>query len=335
MKDKSMKFKLPFLFIVFSLIISLPIAQIFPVYADDGEQPTEKQNIIDVGLQQYLKRASPNEIIRLIVKLNVDTRMPQQILAIYDGEPNDELHNIIRRGLGVDNMRVKDLVEARAQQVASMLTSTYSSLQQEIVQKIKQLADTEVYTPNVSGYSVFQRADIVNYTSIYVITKVGYVEDIAAIPGVAKIDRWPNSETYWWIIQVSPSHNCPGCPINGLLFIWEPYKEFTGYKLVLAKDAAMTEVVKEAEIPFNAYEYDGILDYSSSYYWRVMAVKPGLSDWSGTFAFQTEAEPTPPVAAWSRPGSWPPALIVVIITVLAAGTGLVTWLLIIRRHKAK
>jgi hypothetical protein len=56
----------------------------------------------------------------------------------------------------------------------------------------------------------------------------------------------------------------------------------------------MTQLVKEAEVVnTSAYEYDGALDYSTNYFWRVQSVEPAPSDWSATFSLQTEAKPAP------------------------------------------
>ncbi|UCH50831.1 MAG: fibronectin type III domain-containing protein, partial [Chloroflexota bacterium] len=76
-------------------------------------------------------------------------------------------------------------------------------------------------------------------------------------------------------------------------FSWSPFKETTKYKFALAKDAAMTQIVKEAEVTTTAFEYDGALDYSTNYFWRVMSLEPAPSDWSATFSFQTESLPPP------------------------------------------
>ncbi|HEX75600.1 MAG TPA: hypothetical protein G4O12_03345, partial [Dehalococcoidia bacterium] len=74
-------------------------------------------------------------------------------------------------------------------------------------------------------------------------------------------------------------------------FSWSPFKETEKYKFVLAKDSQLTDVVAEAEVGTTAYEYDGTLDYSTNYFWRVMALEPAPSDWGATFSFQTEAAP--------------------------------------------
>jgi hypothetical protein len=66
------------------------------------------------------------------------------------------------------------------------------------------------------------------------------------------------------------------------------------YKLVLAKDSAMSDIIVEADVPATAYKYEGTLDYSTSYFWRVKAIEPFPSDWSATFCFQTNAAPIPP-----------------------------------------
>jgi WD40 repeat protein len=93
---------------------------------------------------------------------------------------------------------------------------------------------------------------------------------------------------------LSPSNGAIGAPVSGACFSWSPFKETTKYKFVLAKDAAMTLVVKEATVTTTAYCYDGVLDYSTNYFWRIMALEPAPSDWSATFSFLTEAAPVPP-----------------------------------------
>ena len=100
---------------------------------------------------------------------------------------------------------------------------------------------------------------------------------------------------------LAPSNGSIGISVNQVVFSWSPFKETTKYKFVLAKDAAMTQVVKEVEATTTAYEYDGTLDYSTNYFWRVMALEPAPSDWSATFSFQTEAMPAPQTAPPEAP----------------------------------
>ena len=101
----------------------------------------------------------------------------------------------------------------------------------------------------------------------------------------------PVTTPYYGPQLLAPNNGCLGCPISPASFSWSPFKETTKYKFVLAQDAAMTQVVKEAEVTTTAFEYDGTLDYSTNYFWRVMALEPAPSDWSATFSFQTEAAP--------------------------------------------
>jgi hypothetical protein len=55
----------------------------------------------------------------------------------------------------------------------------------------------------------------------------------------------------------------------------------------------MTQIVKEAEVTNTAYAYDGTLDYSTPYFWKVSCVDPAC-DASATFSFQTEPKPAAP-----------------------------------------
>ena len=92
---------------------------------------------------------------------------------------------------------------------------------------------------------------------------------------------------------LSPGNGSIGCPVSPASFSWSPSKQTTKYKVVLARDAALTNVVAQTEVGATAYEYEGTLDYSTNYFWRVMAIEPAPSDWSATFCFQTEAAPPP------------------------------------------
>jgi hypothetical protein len=106
-----------------------------------------------------------------------------------------------------------------------------------------------------------------------------------------------------------PGNGLLACPVKPVSFSWSPLNDTTKYKFVLAKDTAMTQVVREAEVTTTAYNYDGELEYNQAYFWRVMALEPAPSDWSATFSLQTEAaplpvatEPTPeptPIWAWA------------------------------------
>jgi len=116
-----------------------------------------------------------------------------------------------------------------------------------------------------------------------------------------------------------PNNGCGSCPVKPVSFTWSPLKDTTRYRFVLAQDAAMTQVVKEAEVTTTAYDYDGQLEYGQSYFWRVMALEPVPSDWSATFSFQTEEEPlTPPtqLVLQSEPPFWAWVVIAIGIALL-------------------
>lgn len=124
-------------------------------------------------------------------------------------------------------------------------------------------------------------------------------------------------------------------PVEQVTFSWAPFKETTKYKFVLAKDAAMTQIVKEAEVIGTSYVYEGTLEYSTNYFWRVMSLEPAPSDWSATIAFRTEAAPPPPAEPQTQPISWPLALTIVIILTILLCAVLITWLVVVRRSKAE
>jgi hypothetical protein len=111
----------------------------------------------------------------------------------------------------------------------------------------------------------------------------------------------PASSQSYGLQPVYPNNGCTNCPVKSTALTWSPLKDTTKYRFVLAKDAAMTQVIKEAEVTTTAYEYDGQLEYGQSYFWRVMALEPVPSDWSATFSFQTEAAPPPPAEPAPQP----------------------------------
>lgn len=99
--------------------------------------------------------------------------------------------------------------------------------------------------------------------------------------------------TYYGPQLLTPDNGHLGCPVEGTLFSWSPFRETTKYKFVLAKDATMHNLIVEAEVPTTAYKYEGSLDYGTDYFWRVRALEPIQSDWSPIFVFRTEDAPTP------------------------------------------
>jgi hypothetical protein len=101
----------------------------------------------------------------------------------------------------------------------------------------------------------------------------------------------PASTTSYGIQPLQPNNGRNDNPTKHVSFSWLPLNDTTKYRFVLAKDAAMMQVVIDAVVTSTVYDYDGELVYSQAYFWRVMALEPAPSDWSATFSFQTEAAP--------------------------------------------
>jgi len=140
----------------------------------------------------------------------------------------------------------------------------------------------------------------------------------------------PVSADYYGLKLLSPDNGCIACSVSPASFSWSPFKGTTKYKFVLAKDAALTDVLAEAETATTAYEYDGTLDYSTNYFWRVMCVEPAPSDWSATFSFQTEAAPAAPEGPPAAPAT---PMWVWIIIALGAILVIVTLVLIFKTRR--
>jgi hypothetical protein len=134
----------------------------------------------------------------------------------------------------------------------------------------------------------------------------------------------PVRAEYYGPTLLSPGNGCMGCAVKPASFSWAPYKETTKYRFVLAKDAAMTQVIVQATVATTAYKYEDTLDYSTNYFWRVMALEPVPSDWSATFSFKTE----PTLAPLPLPAE-PPATPLWVWVVIGIGTILVIVTLIL------
>jgi hypothetical protein len=132
---------------------------------------------------------------------------------------------------------------------------------------------------------------------------------------------FPTGSTSYGIQPLQPNNGCSDYPSKSVTFSWSPLENTTKYRFVLAKDAAMTEVVQDALVTTTAYEYDGQLEYSQTYFWRVMAVEPTPSDWSATFTLRTEAAPPSVASAPSRQPTplwvWPVVVIGILLLCVA------------------
>ena len=102
---------------------------------------------------------------------------------------------------------------------------------------------------------------------------------------------------YYGVQLLSPGNGCPGCKVKPASFSWSPWKDATRYQFDLARDAEFKQIVVTATTTTTGYVYNGTLDYSTNYFWRVRALEVNgqdiPSDWSATFSFQTEPAPAP------------------------------------------
>ncbi len=209
------------------------------------------------------------------------------------------------------------------------INEPWEDIKARLQKEIEVIPDTRVI------YIVFKDAGPV----LVVGTKVCHVYALAEIPGVMYICE----NTYGTIVDGKNTHvallyppiNLIDCRIDKSTFMWLPHEDATTYRFMLAKDVAITQIVEDARVNGTTYVFYGTLEYGNNYFWRVMALEPAPSDWSATFSFQTEAAPPTTAGSQSQPISWNPMLIWIIIVALAAGGGLVTWLVIAKRNRAK
>ncbi len=360
--------------IIFSLfLLVIPIAEITQVYADGDElQEARVFKIISTNLLRIMTGMSPSDNISVIIYLETDPNLYQQYQAIWQGYPDYEMNAILdnlmqklrkvsaemspyhkqllvgnpdawkryreteekfvatQEDIKADVQRLNELNDASIQQIDVLNERAYAEMKKQVKQKIEQLPNTTV----ISNTFLFN--------GLVVETQVGNITTLAAIPDVELIEKnvkgiiVPMYYLYYLPLGLLfPNNGSIGCPANWPYFIWQHFNEASKYKFVLAQDPEMTRVIKEVQISENYYQFSETLEYGTNYFWRVMVVEPMRSDWSATFSFQTEAAPQSSPEAVNQPTSWPPALIIVIVMVLAASVGLITWFVLARQRRIK
>ena len=88
-------------------------------------------------------------------------------------------------------------------------------------------------------------------------------------------------------------------------FSWSGLPGVTKYEFILAKDAALQQVIVKADVPMTSYLYDGKLDYNTGYFWQVRAILPVVSDPSPIGTFTVAAEKKPATPAVEQPTTIP------------------------------
>jgi hypothetical protein len=139
---------------------------------------------------------------------------------------------------------------------------------------------------------------------------------------------------YYGVMLLSPANGCIGCKVKPASFSWSPWQGATKYQIDIAKDPELKQLLVTATTSTSAYEYNGTLDYSTNYFWRVKAIEingqPIPSDWSATFSFQTESAPAPAAAVPAEPAT---PLWVWVIIAIGAILVIVTLILILRTRR--
>jgi len=139
---------------------------------------------------------------------------------------------------------------------------------------------------------------------------------------------------YYGVQLLAPNNGCLGCKTKPASFSWSPWKEATKYQFDLSKDPEFKQLVVTATTTTTGYEYQGTLDYSTNYFWRVKALEvnslPIPSDWSATFSFQTEPAPAPAAPPPAEPAT---PLWVWVIIAIGAILVIVTLILIFKTRR--
>jgi hypothetical protein len=117
----------------------------------------------------------------------------------------------------------------------------------------------------------------------------------------------PVSAAYSGVQLLNPGNGCSGCSIQPIAFSWSPYKETTKYRLTVARDASLMDIIRKVDVTTTSYLYDGRLDYNTMYFWQVVGLEPAPGDPSAVFSFVTESKPAlipamaipaPPTPLW-------------------------------------
>jgi hypothetical protein len=126
-------------------------------------------------------------------------------------------------------------------------------------------------------------------------------ESYQVVPGFRVVSPYPGVQL------LAPNNGCIGCKVKPASFSWSPWKATTKYQFDLARDSEFKSLVVTTTTATTGYEYDGTLDYSTNYFWRVKALEVNgrniPSDWSATFSLQTEPAPAPPAPAPAEPAT--------------------------------
>lgn len=127
-------------------------------------------------------------------------------------------------------------------------------------------------------------------------------------------------------------------PVNGArgvspspAFSWSPMPGTTRYEFILAKDAALTQVIVKAKVPTTAYKYDGQLEWNATHFWQVRALEPIASEPSPVASFTVIGKKAP-MAPHASPPSASPLWVWVGIAIIYVALVVAIVVLIKRRY---
>jgi len=115
---------------------------------------------------------------------------------------------------------------------------------------------------------------------------------------------FPVMAEYPTVTLFSPPYGARGVS-RAPAFSWSPMPRTSRYEFVLAKDAALQDVVVKTNVPLTSYLYDGELDYGTGYFWQVRVIEPIVSDPSAIGSFTVIAEEKPVETTTEEPAPIP------------------------------
>ncbi|MFC2062485.1 WD40/YVTN/BNR-like repeat-containing protein [Chloroflexota bacterium] len=139
-------------------------------------------------------------------------------------------------------------------------------------------------------------------------------------PGAPWSSRWSDSRTFHTALGVPPWSPTPYAPGNGATgvsllpaFSWETASQADGYQFQL-NDSPVFATLVDVEVTTEAYQVTTELEYGTTYYWRVRALKgnDAISRWSEVSVFTTMeegADPPTPVTTITTTEAPPPVVL--------------------------
>jgi len=144
-----------------------------------------------------------------------------------------------------------------------------------------------------------------------------YFWQVRVCQGKPTLSKWSEERSFITAMLAVPFADLcsPACGAQDIIltpnFAWGAVEGATGYEVQLSTTETFTVDVVKGETSVNAWVCPTTLEYATTYYWRVRAVKDGIfSDWTYCmFTTMPEpVEPTPPVVVEEVPPSPPPVI---------------------------